>query len=135
MPPADPQSPTGCGALTCTRRRSRSLRRRRTSVPRATDRKVSVYRCAAGALDGPRRFLTPHTKSIRRVRCHKRGLVACCSFDGTVSLWNDFGQVALGTLEGQESEVKGVDFNQNASLIATCARDKSIWLWNSRPPR
>ena len=60
-------------------------------------------------------------------------VLASASFDGTICIWEysdtlkDFDCAAQ--LEGQESEIKAVAWNGTGSLLASCSRDKSIWIW------
>jgi cytosolic iron-sulfur protein assembly protein CIAO1 len=78
-----------------------------------------------------------------------RDLLAACSFDGITSIWErqiieqnesddeqnegkKVGFVCVATLEGHESEVKSVSWGGNndaRAMLATCSRDKSVWIW------
>jgi cytosolic iron-sulfur protein assembly protein CIAO1 len=64
--------------------------------------------------------------------------LASASFDGTVAIWelvnNDSsskegGWECTAQLEGHDNEVKCVRWNATASLLATCGRDKTVWIW------
>ena len=58
--------------------------------------------------------------------------MAAASFDGTISIWliNDDIFDCVNTIEGHESEVKSVEFHSNRNWIATCGRDKTVWVWD-----
>jgi len=61
-------------------------------------------------------------------------MLACASFDGTVIVWESL-SINLthwdqcASLEGHDNEVKCVSWNNDGRLLATCGRDKKIWIW------
>ncbi|TFK20648.1 WD40 repeat-like protein [Coprinopsis marcescibilis] len=122
----------------------------------SADKTVRMYtynRPSAAAEDGFARsavsfkptttIYTEHLKTVRALAWAPSGeTFATASFDSNVGVWaqekdeDDEGQAALnadwecvGTLEGHETECKSVAFSCNGNLLATCSRDKSIWIW------
>jgi len=83
----------------------------------------------------------------RTIRCTDFGphyILASASFDGTICIWEPTISCATTTttatssitawectaqLEGHENEVKSVAWNQEGTLLATCGRDKTVWVW------
>jgi cytosolic iron-sulfur protein assembly protein CIAO1 len=61
--------------------------------------------------------------------------LATASFDSTIAIWErtgvgtDMDWECMAQLEGHENEVKCVQWNSTGSLLATCGRDKSVWIW------
>ena len=73
-------------------------------------------------------------------------VLATASFDSTVGLWERIPEniraeegsdgpewECFGTLEGHDSECKSVAFSYNGNLLASCGRDKSVWVWEAQP--
>ena len=83
-----------------------------------------------------------NNRTLRRCSFSPCGnYLAVCSFDSTTSLWkidleqnsqNDAENLQLEfwqILEGHENEVKSVSWSINGQFLATCSRDKNVWIW------
>ncbi|GAA6017682.1 hypothetical protein JCM11491_001167 [Sporobolomyces phaffii] len=98
---------------------------------------------------------TSHTRTVRNLSFAPTGTtLATASFDSTVGIWckvneagldddgdNDARATADGAeweavdpLEGHESECKSVAWSGDARLLASCSRDKSVWVWEAVGP-
>lgn len=74
-----------------------------------------------------------HTKTVRSLAVSKHGgMIAMGSFDATISLWDKYGAEyrCITILEGHENEVKAVCFHPEHNYLASCSRDKSVWIWD-----
>ena len=92
---------------------------------------------------------TGHTKTVRSVAWAPSGKTfATASFDSNIGIWEqeednddvygfdlelgesgrrDWGCVS--TLEGHETECKCVAYSSTGTLLASCSRDKTVWVW------
>lgn len=83
---------------------------------------------------------TAHTRTIRSVSFSPTGnTLASASFDSTVGIWTQNNEEGMGgewegldPLEGHESECKSIQWSFDGRLIASCSRDKSVWVWEGR---
>jgi WD40 repeat protein len=65
--------------------------------------------------------------------------IASASFCGIVSIWETQNNQRtvwdqLASLEGHENEVKSVCWSPDGKFLASCGRDKKIWLWEDMGP-
>ncbi|OSX63481.1 hypothetical protein POSPLADRAFT_1039555 [Postia placenta MAD-698-R-SB12] len=92
---------------------------------------------------------TGHTKTVRAVAWSPSGTtLATASFDSNIGIWaqeeengGDSGDAAVGAgewecmslLEGHETECKSVAYSSSGNLLASCSRDKTVWVWEVHP--
>ncbi|PRT55214.1 putative cytosolic iron-sulfur protein assembly protein 1 [Wickerhamiella sorbophila] len=95
------------------------------------DKTVNVYR--GPDLELVKDLTEAHTRSVRSVSWKAIGAptLAAGSFDAQVSIWTNEPPTweFMAMLEGHENEVKGVAWSHDGAFLATCSRDKSVWIW------
>lgn len=75
-----------------------------------------------------------HTRTVRRVAWSPDGKqFASAGFDGIIGIWrpDETGEWdCVAQLEGHENEVKCIAWNVGGTLLASCSRDRSVWIWD-----
>ena len=82
---------------------------------------------------------TGHTKTVRALAWAPSGrTLATASFDANIGIWEQEGEGEDGEqgewecaslLEGHETECKSVAYSSSGTLLASCSRDKTVWIW------
>lgn len=103
----------------------------------STDQTVNVYDTDSSTLITT--LKGQHSRSIRASswKPSNQPVLATASFDGSAGIWHpecedgeDSGEwECVATLEGHENECKCVAWSSDGRYLATCSRDKSVWVW------
>jgi len=119
-----------------------------TSV--SSDRRIRVWGPRAGAAldaEGGWTLLAEmdaserHGRTLRSLAWDPSGdVLAVTSFDATTSLWREAAPddergglnfECAGMVSGHENEVKCAAFSPSGDYLATCSRDKSVWIFET----
>lgn len=89
---------------------------------------------------------TGHLKTVRALAWAPSGkTLATASFDANIGIWEqsidgeDDGPPSaaewecVSLLEGHETECKSVAYSSSGTLLASCSRDKTVWVWEVQP--
>ena len=103
----------------------------------SSDPAVNIYDTTSNTLVST--LKGQHTRSIRAShwKPSSQPALATASFDGSVGIWrpeSEDGEESgewecVAQLEGHENECKCVAWSHDGRYIATCSRDKSVWVW------
>ena len=108
----------------------------------SADKTVRLYSYANDDFQHITTIPTGHAKTVRAIAWSPTGeSIATASFDANIGIWEqekgdeEIEEVAEGqwecvcTLEGHETECKSVAYSYNGNYLASCSRDKTVWIW------
>lgn len=73
-----------------------------------------------------------HTNSVRYISFNDKGtLLASCSSDLTIKLWDFNNSTCIKTLHGHDHTVSCVKFVPGGDYLVSCSRDKTIKIWET----
>lgn len=121
----------------------------------SSDKSIRLYQFSSPAPQSTFNLVstipTSHTRTVRNLSFSPTGTtLATASFDSTVGVWCKVNEAGLeegshghqgegewesvDPLEGHESECKSVSWSGDGRLLASCSRDKSVWVWEAVGP-
>ena len=117
----------------------------------SADKSVRIYNYKGGVDESDLTFShintipTGHTKTVRAIAWSPSGTtLATASFDSNIGIWEqevsrDIGEAPIkgewecaSLLEGHETECKSVAYSSTGTLLASCSRDKTVWIWEGK---
>ncbi|KAH9943553.1 WD40 repeat-like protein [Amylocystis lapponica] len=119
----------------------------------SADKSVRLYRyrgadASALAFSHDTTIPTGHAKTVRAIAWSPSGTtLATASFDANIGVWEQEGNgdgggggadegaawECVSLLEGHETECKSVAYSCAGNLLASCSRDKTVWVWEVHP--
>ena len=93
---------------------------------------------AARSWAGPREDIRPdvilsgHTDGVTGLAFSPDGkLLASCSLDRTIRIWDTSNSKLLRTLSGHTEKIYAVDFSPDGKSIASCSKDVTVRVWDA----
>jgi len=91
-----------------------------TQIASGGDQMVQLWDISAG-----------HSMKVNNVQCSPKGdLIASCSSDRTIRLWDVDTGVCRRTLSGHRDSVFSIAYSSQRDQMVSGSGDKSVWLWD-----